>query len=685
MATNVNLNQWYNVNGSDNVSTNSARIRYRVTRTPSQEAALKSQIEIYPQIWKTTGTGAYVESNRTLQVSVGSQNKSAVFQYNLNSYGSSGTYYNLDDNFPFKSSVTPPMTFIVKHNIDGTLKDLNLYAYFPMLNSGSGKNHEVDININLPAISVHAKISAYDAYFYLGNEYGFLALNSNNYSLHTIIKNEDDIIFVQRNTGATDTILIEFEPEEIDAIYQYIGAFDTSTNLILRLESYSGSTFKGYDEKNITAYIQNSNPIFTDFEYADTNAITLALTGDNQKLIKGYSELEITIPVEDAAAAQHYAEMVQYKTHGASADWNNTEPVILEVSHLYVTANIAVEAMDTRQLSTTVTKTVPFVEYANLKITQVQLKRDNTIDAPTQIKINGTITNVDFGAVNNAFKTDGECKYRYKSTAAGEAWSSYITLPSLPTISGNEFELDFIYINGNLGSNGFTTNKSFLIEVTLSDKLSTSTFTVTLNTGIPLLTYIKNYDEYGEFIGYVIYANGNEPISTLKIGTIYHTADAAFDPNTVWGGTWELIDKHKEDIVILGSTNNTYFTPSSNISGHNFNCKIRNDVMWLRVNFTTAVDLNDNSIEIGTIRLDVLGLNTLQFAQYPHGYTDAGNGILTVSIAYTTGVISNVDIVSKTGGSVIASGSGCNISFVALISPEMITSGIKEYVWERIS
>ena len=45
----------------------------------------------------------------------------------------------------------------------------------------------------------------------------------------------------------------------------------------------------------------NCRPIFNDFTYADTNATTVALTGNNQKVVKGYSNVTATVSVANKA------------------------------------------------------------------------------------------------------------------------------------------------------------------------------------------------------------------------------------------------------------------------------------------------------------------------------------------------------------------------------------------------
>ena len=52
-------------------------------------------------------------------------------------------------------------------------------------------------------------------------------------------------------------------------------------------------TYWDYVDKTMT--IINDNPIFTNFTYADTNAKTIALTGNNQIAIGKYSNIQMVV------------------------------------------------------------------------------------------------------------------------------------------------------------------------------------------------------------------------------------------------------------------------------------------------------------------------------------------------------------------------------------------------------
>ena len=78
--------------------------------------------------------------------------------------------------------------------------------------------------------------------------------------------------------------------------------------------------------------------------------------------------------------------------------------------------------------------------------------------------------------------------YRYKTTDS-TTWTTG-TAPVL-TISGNTFSFEGT-LKGDQSDNGFDINEAYNIEITVSDRLSQTTFTATLISGKPAIAVYKN-------------------------------------------------------------------------------------------------------------------------------------------------------------------------------------------------
>lgn len=263
-----------------------------------------------------------------------------------------------------------------------------------------------------------------------------------------------------------------------------------TNSAICRLGLYStigGSTNASYVDKTLT--IVNANPIFNNFVFEDTNTVTLALTGNNQNIIQGYSNVKATIPVEFIAEAQKGASMVKYSftcsdnqrdiTYSDSESTNNTiENVKSGVFNVY--------AIDSRNNSTLVTKNAnQTIAYNPLTKGNITVTRQNGSSEQTTLALNGKADLVDFGDVINSIQ---EAKFRYKITDSS-AWSSYNNITLTVDNDGNYSFNKLIQGDTN---NGFDVEHSYNIEVVISDELSSVTFTANLGSGIPNIALHKN-------------------------------------------------------------------------------------------------------------------------------------------------------------------------------------------------
>lgn len=231
-----------------------------------------------------------------------------------------------------------------------------------------------------------------------------------------------------------------------------------------------------------------NKPVFNDFTYADINSTTTALTGDDQKVIQGYSNIQAIISVANKATAQHYATMDHYDliiqgNATQSASYSDSEDVTIVVNNAN-SGSIKVNAVDSRNIPKEVPKTATLIPYTNIQRGNISVTRAGNVGEATTLAFNGTLWEGDFGAATNTITS---VQYRYKSTASGSSWSAYTSLTP-PTPSGNSYSFSGL-IAGDEGNTGFSVDNSFNIEVVVTDRLSSITFTTTLGTGIPHVAF----------------------------------------------------------------------------------------------------------------------------------------------------------------------------------------------------
>ena len=261
----------------------------------------------------------------------------------------------------------------------------------------------------------------------------------------------------------------------------------TVREVIATCISGTAEAFWSWQDRTMT--IVNANPTFNYFEFKDINPKTLALTGNNQNIIQGFSNVRATIPAEQKATANKQASMVKYSFTCSdvqrdieySSDrltYNDINNVKSGVFNVY--------AIDSRNNSTLVTKNANrTIAYTPLIKNSISVTRQNGVAEETTLTINGKIDLVNFGQVTNSIQ---ESKYRYKATDSS-TWSNYTNITVNVDNSGNISFSDLI--QGDT-ADGFDIANSYNVEVLISDELSTIVYTANLGSGTPNIALHKN-------------------------------------------------------------------------------------------------------------------------------------------------------------------------------------------------
>lgn len=255
---------------------------------------------------------------------------------------------------------------------------------------------------------------------------------------------------------------------------------------------YGSSTKTRNNGNTYSVNSNNSKPTFTNFDYDDTNSTTLALTGNSKILIKGYSNNKITISTANKATAKNSATMSSYEAKqgnkSATANYSSSASVTMSMSAIDNNV-ITVSAIDSRKLSTSVSKTLNstyYKEYSALVIKSVTAQRSNNgVGQNVTLAFNGTFWNNSFGSVSNDIES---ATYQYKETTSS-SWN----LPTALTVSKSGANFSYSgTIDGDLLAAGFSVEKSFNIRVTVKDKLATKTYDIILGAGTPALAIYKD-------------------------------------------------------------------------------------------------------------------------------------------------------------------------------------------------
>lgn len=329
----------------------------------------------------------------------------------------------------------------------------------------------------------------------------------------------------------------------------------TSNSMIVReviATCISGDTESFWSCQDKTMTIVNANPTFSNFNFEDINSITVALTGNNQNVIKGYSNVKVTIPVVNKAEALKEATMKKYRfTCGdistLDISYSDSEEVNGTISAV-PNGTFTAYATDSRNNSTSVQKLAnQVIDYTPLIKGNISIGRNNGVSESVTLSFNGTIDVRNFGKVTNSIKS---AKFRFKVANSSDDWTEReLTV----NVSGSSFSFNGL-VEGDTETKGFNVSNSYQIEVIVKDELSIITFTDKFGSGTPNLAFHKNgigiMGKYDEKIGGKGQIAGS-PLAYYPIGAIYISVSET-SPDELFGGTWEQIQGR----FLLSSGNN---------------------------------------------------------------------------------------------------------------------------------
>lgn len=287
-------------------------------------------------------------------------------------------------------------------------------------------------------------------------------------------------------TGATTGTSYSFTPTA-NTLYGSISN-STSGNAVYYC-TYSNHTISS---KSGTYSINGTEvPTFSNFTAVDNNSTTTTLTGNSEIVVKGYSNILVTIPVENKAIANNSATMKSYKIQvgtmtAISKDYSSTTNVTATQNNAN-SNQVSVSAIDSRGLAKTISKTLTIKNYFKPYITDYTATRGNSGTA-TETTLAFTINfwNESFGNSHNSIRTIG---YKYKESGASQ-WTTGTTTLTYTT-SGNK-ATGSVVVNGDTGASGFTLGTAFDIQIFMTDALDSASSTALLLSGTPSIAIAGN-------------------------------------------------------------------------------------------------------------------------------------------------------------------------------------------------
>ena len=284
--------------------------------------------------------------------------------------------------------------------------------------------------------------------------------------------------------------------------------------------------------------IVNANPTFAGFNYKDGNSTTVALTGNDQVLVQNQSQLIAEIPPENKMVAVKSASPSKYtfQIDTLAVDEPYSTSIITKSVGSVAnsgTKRLTVKAFDSRSYSTAKTADITVVPYSPPVVTAT-VERENGFEAQTAINISGSISPVTVGGTQkNSINTSTGVEYRYRE--ANGTWNSWVFKDS--TLTG----VDITTVETLLS---LDIEKEFEFQVRITDKLSTTTLTIPVTQGKPIL-WIGEDRAVG--INHIPGSSAEglhiQPGDALwdyiyPVGSRLTNTDSGFDPGTLYSGFW---------------------------------------------------------------------------------------------------------------------------------------------------
>lgn len=291
----------------------------------------------------------------------------------------------------------------------------------------------------------------------------------------------------------------------------------------------NSSSENAWSWRDRTMNIVNANPTFSDFEFEDVNATTLALTGDSSKNVNGYSNIKTTISTTNKAIANKSATMSKYQFRvgtGTPLDivYSSSESVNGTINNAS-SGVYNVYAIDSRGNPTLVTKLasqeIPYTPITFNVDSCFAERSSGGVGGQVTLNYSGTFWNDNFGQVTNTIKS---ASYEFKKTT-DSTWITGTT-DITPTVSGNNFSFSATVRSDN-PDYSFDLESSYDFRITLTDELSTKSIQLTpLGSAVPNIALADNgvgiMGKYDEEVGGLLQVGGKNivpEITTLWSGT----------------------------------------------------------------------------------------------------------------------------------------------------------------------
>ena len=476
----------------------------------------------------------------------------------------------------------------IYHDPDGT-KSFSVSAGIAVFNYGS-YNSTGSSSFNLDTIPRASGVSCSSPYI---GDSAVITIDKKSSSFTNTVTYSIGEITGTIATKTTETVLQLATSSLKSQIYALIPNGRSVTGTIY-CTTYNGDTQIGDTQSatfNLYAKEEDCKPTVSGV-VIDTNADTIALTGDNLFIVKNASKPKVTI----TATSNYSSTISSYNINLNDGQTSNQQ------EHTFDTINsnlITVSATDSREYSNSypIDLTNRVIDYVKLHFNTVDLQRPEGTSNEVILNANGVWFNGDFSQNNSNALT---CSFQYKKST-DNSWTNGGSIT--PTISNNTFSFTDVSL-GNI----YDYNYEYQFKIIVSDLLITVGDNNADVQVVPKgVAVVEIGDEFVNINGSLTKNNAEVPIAKNTksnsqedtyscyflldychpIGEVFMTTDSSFNPNTSWGGTWEQLSADAYLKIVtsdggnLGGTSSQHKIPISSMPSHaHVECARTGDGNW---------------------------------------------------------------------------------------------------------
>lgn len=480
--------------------------------------------------------------------------------------------------FDFRGSTPKTITLAsgtsgaIKHNDDGT-KTINVSGTFTDGSSSGSRGTATASGIfTMVTIPRSSEIGTTNYIDDIGGQFDISSYASGLYTCVEIYCNSVYIKTINGVSGGINNFTLT--STELNTLYNSLKNYTNFEDLTINNQRYKSTqswenilvgyckTYSDSTKQNQigststswggTVYLSTTNlyPTFNNFTYKCISDRVIELTGSNQTLITGYSNVEVEISSDNKAVGNKNADIVNYLFQDGTLIPYSTNKITHD--YKYTGGSLSIVAKDSRGLSTSANITPARIisNYTAPVVSNVVGNRNNGIETTTYLQCDIKLWKGNFSDSNANEITMVE----YQVKPDGGSWSEWysITNEVKTAVSGQSvdnihLQSGKVQIHANGTSNGFPVGIHYQISIRVGDgsgaviNFQEDMETGEVDSGIYLDTYMRANDGYKYAVNGVVdpnlknglQVNGSLYLNGQEINTSYENPVGEF---VIWEG-----------------------------------------------------------------------------------------------------------------------------------------------------